>query len=969
MRTKLSPSHQKFLALIRNFIPESRIYVDFLRRLAWGTDAGSYRLVPQLVIRSENEMEISKILETASQEGVSVTFRAAGTSLSGQSISDSVLVVAGKNWEKYSVSEDGAVEGEIVTLEPGLVGGRVNRILKPYGRKLGPDPASVNSAMIGGIVMNNASGMNCGTHANSDQLLLSVRMVLADGTVLDTGSAESRDAFQKAKPEFTAKIGEIRQRIAQSPNLTERIRKKYAVKNVMGLNLLPFIRFEDPFEIMAHLLVGSEGTLAFLSQVTMRTVPDLPFKASAMLYFHSLEDASRAVVAMKDGPVYSAEMLDKKSLEAAKDEIGKGLTAVLTETVAASKEELEANILAICAILKDFPTVMPIQFTDKPEEYAEFWKIRSGIFPAVGGTREPGSTCLIEDVAFPIDRLPEATKELEALLARHEYRDACIYGHALEGNYHFILNQKFDSDAEIARYEALMQDVVELVVGKFDGSLKAEHGTGRNMAPFVAVEWGEELFGIMREIKMLFDPQGILNPGVIFNEDPRCHLKDLKPLPLANSLIDQCIECGFCEVNCMSCGFTLSSRQRIVIQRELARLESLQTSESLAEARRLRRAFHYPGNQTCAGDGLCSLSCPMGISVGELIHQIRASEIPPGSLGYRIGKLSARHFSTLKPPLRMVLKIADLGHAVLGKKMMPKVCRMLHDGSGKRIPLWTSAMPRAYTFRERELLEIAGNGPRNDLAPAESFMPVSSAVDLPVPDSPTVVYFPSCINQTFGTPRHAPDSTPLAKKTVQLLQKAGFRVIFPKNPGQLCCGTIWESKGMPDLAEEKVRELESALREASELGKFPILCDQSPCLYRMRECMKGLKLYEPVEFIERFLVDRLEWHPKEDPVAVHVTCSMKKMKMEPLILTLARRCSKNVLLPENVNCCGFAGDRGFTHPEVNAWALRSLRPQLEKYGVKIGYSNSRTCEIGLTANGGIPYESIVYLVDEVTVGK
>ncbi len=948
-KLSLSPSHQKFLTRIREFIPETRIYSDTLRRLAWGTDAGSYRLVPLLVVRSENETEISRLLEIAVQEGVSVTFRAAGTSLSGQSISDSVLVVAGKNWEKYSVTKDGAADGEVVTLEPGLIGGKVNQLLKPYGRKLGPDPASVNSAMIGGIVMNNASGMNCGTHANSDQLLISARMVLADGTVLDTGSAESREAFRRVKPEFAAKIEEIRQRIVQSPKLTERIQKKYAIKNVMGLNLLPFVRFEDPFEIMTHLLVGSEGTLAFLSQVTMRTVPDLPFKASAMLYFRSLEEASRAVVAMKNGPVYSAEMLDKKSLEAAKDETGKGLTAVLTETAAGSEEELNANIQAVCTILKGFPTVMPIRFTDRPEEYAEFWKIRAGIFPAVGGTREPGSTCLIEDVAFPIDRLPEATKDLEALLERHGYCDACIYGHALEGNYHFILNQKFDPESEIARYEAFMQDVVKLVVGKYDGSLKAEHGTGRNMAPFVSTEWGEELFGIMREIKTLFDPQGILNPGVIFNEDPRCHLKALKPLPLADPLIDRCIECGFCEVNCMSCGFTFSARQRIVIHRELARLETLRTAESLAEARRLRRAFRYPGDQTCAGDGLCSLSCPMGISVGELIHQLRASEIPPGSLGHRVGKLTARHFSTLKPPLRMVLKIADLGHAVLGKKLMPKVCRMLHDGSGKRIPLWTSAMPRAYTFRERELLKIAENGQGDDW--------------------PTVVYFPSCINQTFGTPRHAQDPTPLAKKTVQLLRKAGFRVVFPKDPGRLCCGMIWESKGMPDLAEEKVRELESALLEASEQGKFPILCDQSPCLYRMRECMKGLKLYEPVEFIERFLVERLEWYPKEGPIAIHVTCSMKKMKLDTLFLTLARRCSKTVVPPENVNCCGFAGDRGFTHPEVNAWALRSLRPQLEKCGVKIGYSNSRTCEIGLMTNGGIPYESIVYLVDEVTRPK
>ncbi|MDO4627734.1 MAG: FAD-binding and (Fe-S)-binding domain-containing protein [Planctomycetia bacterium] len=939
-----------FLTHIQKFIPKNRLYRDSLRRLAWGTDAGFYRLIPQVIMRSENESEVAKILEIATREKVPVTFRAAGTSLSGQSISDSVLVVAGKNWEKYSVSRTGYADGETVTLQPGIIGARVNQILKPYGRKLGPDPASIKSAMIGGIVMNNASGMNCGTHANSDQVLLSARMILADGTVLDTGNKESCENFINKRPEFLGNLEKIRQKVIQNPRLVERIRKKYAIKNVMGLNLLPLVRFSDPFKIMAHLLVGSEGTLAFLSEVTMKTVPDLPFKASAMLYFHDMHEASRAVVAMKNSPVYSAEMLDKLSLAAAKDVEHAGMTAVLTETVASTHEELLSNIQEITDLLQSYEMVDPVRFTENPEEYAPFWNIRAGIFPAVGGMREPGSTCLIEDVAFPIENLPEATHELELLLARHGYHDACIYGHALEGNYHFILNQKFDSEAEIARYESMMEDVIKLVVGKYDGSLKAEHGTGRNMAPFVSVEWGEELYGIMKEIKNLFDPQGILNPGVIFNDDPKCYLKNLKPLPLADTLIDRCIECGFCEVNCMSCGFTLSSRQRIVIQREISRLEAIGDEKSAKVAQELRRAFYYPGNQTCAGDGLCSMSCPMGINVGNLTHKLRERELPPGSAGYRVGKLAARHFSSLKTPIRLVLKVADLGRTVLGTRTMSAVCRGLHHGSGKLIPLWTPSMPRAYKFREKMVSETEQ---KNELGE----------------NNLTVVYFPSCINQTFGTQKHAPNSTPLAEKTVSLLKKAGYNVVFPKNAAQLCCGTIWESKGMPDLAEEKVRELEKALWEASSKGKFPVLCDQSPCLHRMRECIKSMKLYEPVEFINEFLVDRLEWHPTTEPIAIHITCSTKRMKLDGAFLELARRCSDSVLVPENINCCGFAGDRGFTLPEVNAWALRALRPQLEEHGIRRGFSNSRTCEIGLTTNGGIPYESIIYLVDEVTTAK
>lgn len=541
-------NYMAFLQEARQFIPQERIYTDELRRLAWGTDAGFYRLIPQIVIRSEGEEEISRLLKLAGSHNLPVTFRAAGTSLSGQAISDSILIVAGKHWEGYSISPD----HEEITLQPGIIGQRVNELLAPFGRKFAPDPASVKSAMVGGIVMNNASGMNCGTHANSDKVLLSARIVLADGTVLDTGDSVSRAAFEVTHRDFIRRICTLRDEVRADGKLAERIRYKYSIKNVTGLNLLPFVRFDDPFDIIAHLMVGSEGTLAFLSQVTMKTEYDYPCKASAMLYFKTIKEACRAVVAMKkltDGngewTVKGAELLDWKSLASVGDPVflkykgeicsstlpgvepgdETGLTAVLTETKARSTEELRQNIRAIEQCLSAFQTYTPVCFTDKPEEYSKYWAIRSGIFPSVGGTRKPGTTCLIEDVAFHIEDLPEATAELQQLIARHGYEDACIYGHALEGNYHFILNQSFSSEAEVKRYEDLMNDVKTLVADKYDGSLKAEHGTGRNMAPFVRHEWGDAAYEVMKAVKNLFDPKGLLNPGVIFNDDPKCHIK------------------------------------------------------------------------------------------------------------------------------------------------------------------------------------------------------------------------------------------------------------------------------------------------------------------------------------------------------------------------------------------------------------------------------------------------------------
>lgn len=939
----MNTKYVSFLKEIRSFVPEERIYTDELRRLAWGSDAGFYRLIPQIIIRSDSEKEISQLLALAKAKHLPVTFRAAGTSLSGQAISDSILIVAGKHWEKYDILDNGMK----IRLQPGIIGQRVNDLLRPYGRKFAPDPASIKSAMVGGIVMNNASGMNCGTHANSDKMLLSARLVLADGTVLDTGDEESKKQFAEKKPEFVQKIKDLRDEVRKNEKLCERIKYKYAIKNVTGLNILPFVRFDDPFDIITHLMVGSEGTLAFLSEVTMNTEFDYPFKASAMLYFKEIKEACKAVVAMKklvnakgEWIVKSAELLDKKSLASVNDTTGENLTAILTETKASTKEELQQYIAQIEDCLKQFTTFTPVRFTDDPKEYGKFWAMRSGVFPAVGGTRKLGTTCLIEDVAFHIEDLPEATADLQDLIARHGYDDACIYGHTLEGNYHFIINQSFKTADDVKKYERLMDDVKTLVVDKYDGSLKAEHGTGRNMAPFVRYEWGDDAFAVMKAVKELFDPDGLLNPGVIFNDDPECHVKHFKPLPLTNPLVDRCIECGFCEVNCLTCGFALSSRQRIIIQREIARLKA--TGEDNERLKALVKGYKYWGNETCAGDGLCSTSCPMHINMGELTHVIRQQEMPEGSMGYTIGNFAANHFAGMKSALRPVLTLADTAHTVLGTKAMSAITGGMH--SLLNIPLWTPAMPKA--FHVDKHLEARQPKEKNK-----------------------VVYFPSCINQTMGLPHKSPEEMALVNKMVSLLNKAGYEIVFPKNMDKLCCGTIWESKGMMDIADRKSKELEEALWAASEEGKWPVLCDQSPCLHRMRETIKKMHLYEPAEFIYTFLRDRLAFTPINEPVAIHITCSMRRMGLGDTIVALAKLCSTDVFVPEEVGCCGFAGDRGFTHPEVNKYALRKLRPQLEKKGIRMGYSNSRTCEIGLTTNSGIPYESIVYLVDQCTTSK
>ncbi len=1001
--------YEAFLADIRKFVSPDRIYTDELRTLGWGTDASFYRQIPKVVIRSDGEDQIAKIIRACNQYHLPFTFRAAGTSLSGQSVSDSVLIVAGKHWERYEVGPD----QETIRLQPGIVGSRVNEILKPYGRVFPPDPASIGSAMVGGIVINNASGMNCGVHANSDRMMVSARIILTDGTVVDTSDEKSKETFRKSHPDFIKKIEDLRDRVRADQELSDRIKLKYSIKNVTGLNIRPLLAYDDPFDIMAHCMVGSEGTLAFLSEVTMKTLHDYPFKASAMVYFMTMKESCEAVVAMKklkageedlkmsaeNLMVKSAEMLDYKSLSSVDDPVylqyqkdvdaGKiagvepgdyhNLTAILTETKAVTHEQLLEKIAKIKECLSQFNLYIPAEFTEDPAVYGKYWAIRSGIFPSVGGTRPVGTSCLIEDVAFPIESLPEATVKLQKLIADHGYDDACIYGHAFEGNYHFILNQSFKSESEVKRYEEMMRAVARLVVEEYDGSLKAEHGTGRNMAPFVKYEWREKAYEVMKELKAIFDPERLLNQGVIFNDDPECFIKCLKPLPVldfdfdkvpdggkylmdpslstARETIEQvkrankCIECGFCEVNCMSCGLTLSSRMRIAVQREIRELES--TGADPERAARLRKQYKYYGDQTCATDGLCSTSCPMKINTGELTHLIRQMDMNNNKMGYKVGEFAANHMAGIKSGLRVVLDVAHLGHVTLGPTLMTSICRGMNKMG---MPLWTTAMPKKHRQPKKSDLTqfiIEKSIPQ----PEEEHSPLK------------VVYFPSCINQTMGQSKRDGKIHDLVDEVIQLMAKAGYEVIFPEGMEKMCCGQIWESKGMLDIADRKSAELEEALWKASEQGKYPVLCAQSPCLHRMKKVMKKMKLYEPAEFIMEYLVPRLDFHPTDRHIALHLTCSTRQMGVDKDMIALAKLCSTNVFLPEGVGCCGFAGDRGFTFPELNKYGLRKLRPQIEKNQIEVGYSNSRTCEIGLETNTGIPYMSIVYLVNECTTKK
>ena len=924
-------------------IGKNRIFHDPLYTLAYGTDASFYRLIPRLVIIANDETEVSLILKECSVQSIPVTFRAAGTSLSGQAISDSVLLIAGSNWKKFTINEDGTE----ISLQPGLTGGRVNTLLAAYGRKIGPDPASINAAMIGGIAANNASGMCCGTAQNSYKTIAGMRIVLADGTVLDTRDESNRNSFRESHPKFISDIDCLAKSAAINDSLVEKIRKKYRMKNTTGYSLNALIDFTDPFDIIDHLMIGSEGTLGFIASINYKTVVEHPFKASSLMLFPEIVSACKAVTLLKATPVSAVELIDRAGLRSVENEKGvpeflkqlnNNACALLVETVGDKKTEINRNIEIIVKSIENIAVVRAVIFTDIPSEYELLWKIRKGLFPSVGAMRKTGTTVIIEDIAFPVNYLAGATIDLQNILKKHRYDEAVIFGHALEGNLHFVFTQDFNIQKEVDRYADLMSDVSDLVVNKYNGSLKAEHGTGRNMAPFVEMEWGKDAYNLMKEIKEIFDPLNILNPGVILNPDNEIHLKNLKPIPAATEKTDKCTECGFCESSCVSAGLTLSPRQRIVIHREIISLRKSGREPHIAAS--LAKSFKYVGNETCATDGLCAVACPVKIDTGKLIKSLRSDEV---SKSRNKALWIARNMSLIISTARIVLSTVSFFHTILGTNIMLSISGGLRKISGNRIPMWNSFMPGGSKIIKQKNEEASANIKK-------------------------VVYFPSCINRSLGVSKDYDKEIQLTEKMVQLLNKGRYSVTYPENLNNLCCGMAFSSKGYSEAGEKKSVELENALLKASMNGKYPVLCDMSPCLFTMRENMKSdLKLYEPVEFITEFLLPNLTIKPLDEVITVFAVCSMKKMELDGKLEDLARICAREVIVPKT-NCCGFAGDRGFSFPELNKHGLKNLKDQLPA-SVKNGYSTSRTCEIGLGMNSGVSYKSIVYLVDKVSRTK
>ena len=1064
---------------------KDRIYTDYLRRFAYGIDASCYAYVPRVVVRAVNENEIINLFTLSQKYNTPLTFRAAGTSLSGQACSDSVLVLANAFWQDIEIVGN----AESIKCSCGVIGIEANEALKPYGKKIGPDPATINNAMIGGIFSNNSSGMCCGVKQNSYNTIKSARFILFDGTTLDTSENakpnESIESFLQTHKDKADALLTLRKEILQDTELCELIKRKFAIKNTTGYSINALLDFSEIKDIINHLFIGAEGTLGFVSLVEYECVEDYAFKACALLFYENLALGAKAVeiLAGNESLVSAAEIMDYACLDSAKgldsapselERIESGACAILVQLESSTQKELDSKIAHISKELESVPSLFGVHFSSDERLMASWWKIRKALLPLAAGSRPSGSIVITEDICFPIHTFAQGIDSITKLFEKFNFQ-GIIFGHALSGNVHFIITPNLNDEKESQAFAEFMEAMVDSVIA-LQGSTKAEHGTGRMIAPFVEKEWGAKAYAINRRIKEIFDPHALINPDVIISDNPQIHTQNLKQSSEVEDFINQCMECGFCEKVCPSRELTLTPRQRIAVRKEIARLEALLNGadsmdskgvmESSAEARseaiadlrakpqksittnaekggecgtkcgsifelkslflseptrsllnindavgerqikdfshscealvqtckkdnaqklkELKQSYQYFGIDTCATCSMCSLSCPLEIDSGKIASKLSPST--KSAVSRFIATQTAKHFSSTLSLAKGGLRIANFSSNMLGKNTLSNLSKKI-----KFLPYIPSSLPRANAYR----LESKDSNAQSQVA---------------------IIYFSTCINRSFAPQSSLKDTRALQEVFESLCEKAGVSVVYPQNLSNLCCGKAY--KDYPQSAEFKHKEvykaLESSVKELQSKGveQIHIVCDHSACSYELKNGLKELDstltILDMPEFIESTLLPRLHITPLDEDIALYAMCATRKGKWDKSLESIAKTCTNGeVIMHSKTQCCGFAGNKGFICSELNASALRELsefyadkqredsacglESQIENGKIdsnlestkqsstqnkaqkhkklRLGFSSSSTCEIGLNDKTNIIWQNLIYLVDRVSESK
>ncbi|WP_296144781.1 FAD-binding and (Fe-S)-binding domain-containing protein [uncultured Corynebacterium sp.] len=926
--------------LVRELGSDQTISTRQIDRIKYAHDASHFLYTPQVVAEARNAKDVAAAFRASISSGAPVVLRAGGTSLSGQAGGGGMLIDVRKHFRGVEVLD----AGKRVRVQPGSTVRQVNAHLAPYGRKLGPDPASEGAATLGGVISNNSSGMACGTQYNTYNTLESLTFVLPSGTVIDTAHADAEAQFAREEPELAEKLEQLKRRVRGNAESVKKIEQHFALKNTMGYSLNAFLDYESPLEIFMHLLVASEGTLAFIAEAVLRTVEVPKLKTTTIAVYPTIDAATRSLPALFDSKAATLELMDSRSIAVGRgfDSVPEQITgfeldqhaALLIEYHANEEEQLREYERAGAKLLGELDLATPAEFSTDPKQAAKAWAFRKGLYAQVAEARPSGTTALLEDIAVPVEDLADTCGGLQGLFDEYSYDDAVIFGHAKDGNIHFLITDRFEGDENLGRYDGFNEAMVDLVLGA-GGNLKAEHGTGRVMAPYVRRQYGDELYEVMVELKRVADPRGVMNPGVIITDDDREHMKNFKLNPQVEDEIDSCVECGYCEPVCPSRDLTMTPRQRIVVRR--ARAQAIKDGDTEL-VKHIDKEYQYEGIDTCAVDSMCVTACPVGIDTGKFIKSLRrgqagavesagwAAAAKAWGPGNKLAStaLTGAHYL----PASLVEKVTDVARALVGEDTVPSY----------RPELTKGGTSRAKAF-----------GTRIGDPNAE----------------PVGVFVPACVNSMFGPQG---DGIGASAAFAKLVERAGLSFVVPEGIDGMCCGTPWASKGMATGHDIMQRRVNDELIAATDGGRLPVIVDATSCTHGFQDMAEtiGITVIDAVAFVCDKVVDKLAVSKKVDSITLHPTCSATHLSLIDDLSQVAAAAADKVNVPPEWNCCGYAGDRGMLHPELTHAATKREAEEVAEFDSQCHASSNRTCELGLTAATGKDYEHVLEVLERVS---
>jgi len=905
---------------------EGSLRTDDASRALWSTDASIYLRKPEAVVAARTEDDVRKTLSAARKAGLSITPRGTGTSLAGQATAPGLALDVSEMRDALEVD----LEGRRCVVEPGLVQGVLNEMVEPHGLVFGADTSTSDVATLGGMIGNNSAGMRSLVFGTTADQILSLRCILASGETVNLQPLPRKEAERRALGD-DAEARLLRGALEIGKKYHEEIKIRFPdmVRRVSGYGIDTLI---DPETVdLTRLICGSEGTLAVVTSAEFRLQYLPEARALASFQFESLAAAARATVELLKEDASALELLDDVAIGRARSNpayrdsarfVQGEPRAVLLVEWSGTREALDDRFEVLEDLAREVgaEVVVPLRGND---EMAQTVKLRKSTLPLLLGTSEKEKpVAFVEDAAVPPERLEEFVRRFEEIVAENGTW-ACFYGHASVGTLH-VRPALDTSDPEgVARMRRIGEEVADLVV-ECGGSISGEHGDGLSRSEFLEKMYGPRIMEAFREVKDLFDPEGMMNPGVILDPKPMDTQLRIGPgrkrLPIVTGLsfenqggfakaIELCNGSGFCRKTtggtmCPSYMVTLDEQDTTRARANMLRsvVEGTLPPEELT-GERMKEVMDL-----CVGCKACKTECPSQVDVAsmktEVLYQTGKKH------GFSSRQKAAGH---MRNGLALAARLPKLYNAAAGTKLARQVASLFGIDSRRELPKVTH---KTFSRRFRDLPQ--GTGPKE------------------------IALFNDTWNE-YQRPE-------IGEGAVRLFAAAGARVHLPK---VVCCGRPMLSEGLIDEARENARRNLDLLAPLLEWG-IPLVGLEPSCILTMRDDYKKLlpdderveKLAAATRLFEEALLELDTELPLRDgePILLHGHCHQKALVgTGPTEKILGYAADVEVV---DSGCCGMAGLFGYEkdHYEVSIkMAERRLFPAIREAKGRVVVAPGTSC--------------------------